>query len=442
MDIMVNANYVMYNQVQGKEVVSAEMVEKLEIKGGIPLRGEVYIGGAKNAALPALAAALLTGEEVVLRNLPAVRDVGTMLKVLEYLGVKNERINESTVRLKAGTPTGDTAPYELVKQMRASVLVLGPLTARHGEARVSLPGGCAIGVRPINLHLDGLTKLGAQVDIDHGYVHTRAKRLKGTEFTFAGITVTGTENLLMAAVLAEGETILNNCAIEPEVGDLAKMLNAMGARIEGIGTKTLKITGVERLKGVDYSIIPDRIEAGTYIVAGLITKGEITVRNCRPEHLRSFLDKLAEAGAELKEGKDYVHVKPFPKLRGADIKTSPYPGFATDLQAQYMALMTQAEGVSVITETIFENRYMHVPELLRLGANITSDGHTAVVKGPTRLVGANVMATDLRASASLMVAGLAADNTTVVRRLYHLDRGYEKICRKLGGLGASLKRIN
>lgn len=439
---MVNVNYVMYNRIQGKDIVPAEMVEKLEIKGGIPLRGEVFIGGAKNAALPALAASLLTDEEVVIRNLPAVRDVGTMLKVLEHLGVKNERIDDSTVKLKAGTLNGDTAPYELVKQMRASVLVLGPLTAKHGEARVSLPGGCAIGVRPINLHIDGLVKLGAEVNIDHGYVHTHAKRLIGAEFTFAGITVTGTENLLMAAVLADGDTVLNNCAIEPEVSDLANMLNAMGARIEGIGTKTLTIKGVERLKGVDYSIIPDRIEAGTYITAGLITKGEITVRNCRPEHIRSFLDKLQEAGAELEEGADYVSVKPSLHLRGADVKTSPYPGFATDLQAQYMVLMTQTEGVSVITETIFENRYMHVPELLRLGANITTDGHTAVVKGPTKLVGTNVMATDLRASASLLLAGLAAENTTVVRRLYHLDRGYEKICRKLGGLGANLKRIN
>jgi UDP-N-acetylglucosamine 1-carboxyvinyltransferase len=326
--------------------------------------------------------------------------------------------------------------------MRASVLVLGPLTARHGEARVSLPGGCAIGVRPINLHIDGLVKLGAEIEIDHGYVHTHAKRLIGAEFTFSGVTVTGTENLLMAAVLAKGETVLNNCAIEPEVSDLAEMLNAMGAKIEGIGTKTLKIIGVDRLKGVDYSIIPDRIEAGTYIAAGLITKGEITVRNCRPEHLRSFLDKLQEAGAELEEGADFIKVKPSLHLRGIDVKTSPYPGFATDLQAQDMVLMTQAAGVSVIAETIFENRYMHVPELLRLGANITTDGHIAVVKGPSRLVGTNVMATDLRASASLLLAGLVAENTTVVRRLYHLDRGYEKICRKLGGLGANLKRIN
>ena len=439
---MVNASYVMYNQNQGKELVSAEMVEKLEIKGGIPLKGEVFIGGAKNAALPALAASLLTDDEMIIRNLPAVRDVGTMLKVLEHLGVKNERIDDTSVRLKAEGLKGDTAPYELVKQMRASVLVLGPLTAKHGEAKVSLPGGCAIGVRPINLHIDGLAKLGAAVEIDHGYVHTRAQRLKGAEFTFAGVTVTGTENLIMAAVLAEGETVLNNCAIEPEVDDLVSILNAMGARIEGIGTKTLKITGVERLHGVDYSIIPDRIEAGTYITAGLITKGEVTVRSCVPEHIRSFLDKLMEAGAELEIGPDYVHIKPSFRLHGADVKTSPYPGFATDLQAQYMALMTQADGVSVITETIFENRYMHVPELMRLGANITTDGHTAVVKGPAQLVGTNVMATDLRASASLLIAGLAADNTTVVRRLYHLDRGYEKICRKLGGLGARIKRID
>jgi UDP-N-acetylglucosamine 1-carboxyvinyltransferase len=418
-----------------------DMLKKLEIKGSIPLKGEVKIGGAKNAALPALAASLLTEEEVIIKNLPEVKDVDTMLRVLEYLGVKYEKENGDTVRLKAGIPSGDMAPYELVKQMRASVLVLGPLTARYNEALVSLPGGCAIGVRPINLHIDGLSRLGAEVEIDHGYVHSKSKGLKGTEIVLDHVTVTGTENLLMASVLAEGTTILSNCAVEPEVTDLAEMLNSMGAKIGGVGSRDLTIEGVKKLKGIEYSIIPDRIETGTYIIAGLITKGNITITNCEPGHSQALINKLVEGNAKIEAGDDYIKVLESPELCGIDIKTAPYPGFPTDMQAQFTALMTQAEGSSVVTELIFENRFMHVQELIRLGANITIDGHTAIVKGPTPLEGAEVMATDLRASASLILAGLAAKNTTIVDRVYHLDRGYEKICRKLGGLGARIRRI-
>lgn len=418
------------------------MVEKLEIKGGIALKGEVAIGGAKNAALPALAASLLTEEEVILRNLPEVRDVDTMLQVLEYMGVKYERESDSVVRMKSGAPKEETAPYELVKKMRASVLVLGPLTSRYGEAKVSMPGGCAIGVRPINLHLDGLAKLGAEIIHDHGYVRTSCKRLKGAEIEFEQKTVTGTENLMMAAVLAKGTTVLDNCAVEPEVGDLADMLVKMGAKIDGIGSRKLVIDGVEKLHGVEHEIIPDRIEAGTYVMAGLITGGDIVVSKCLPSHMKALLHRLEDAGAKLEIGDNYIHVSASNILNGIDIKTAPYPGFPTDLQAQFTSLMTQAEGVSVITETIFENRFMHIPELARLGADVTIDGHMVVVKGPSGLVGADVMATDLRASASLFLAGLAAENTTTIRRLYHLDRGYEKICRKLEGLGADIRRVS
>ncbi len=417
------------------------MVEKLEIKGGIPLNGEVRTGGAKNAALPALAASLLTEEEIVIRNLPEVKDVSTMLKVLEHMGVRYERESDSVVRMKAGAATDDTAPYELVKQMRASVLVLGPLTARYGEAKVSMPGGCAIGVRPINLHLDGLEKLGAEIIYDHGYVRTAAGRLRGTEIEFKQVTVTGTENLLMAATLAEGTTVLDNCAVEPEVTDLAEMLVKMGAKISGIGTRTMKIEGVEKLHGVEHSIIPDRIEAGTYAIAGLITGGDVNVTDCNPGHMKAIIRKLEETGADIKTGVNNIHVSASNKLKGIKVSTNPYPDFPTDMQAQFTALLTKAEGISVITETIFENRFMHIPELVRLGADLTIDGHTVVVKGPVDLIGAHVMATDLRASACLILAGLAAENTTTIHRLYHLDRGYEKICRKLGGLGARLQRV-
>jgi UDP-N-acetylglucosamine 1-carboxyvinyltransferase len=325
--------------------------------------------------------------------------------------------------------------------MRASVLVLGPLTARLGEARVSLPGGCAIGPRPINFHIDALKKLGAGVEIDHGYVHAKASKLIGTEIIFENITVTGTENIMMAAVLANGKTVLRNCAVEPEVTDLAKMLIEMGAQIEGIGSDTLTIQGVPNLHGCKYSIIPDRIETGTFIIAGLITRGELQIYNCIPDHISAVLDKLLEANARLEIGGDHIKIIPSPQLKGVKVKTAPYPGFPTDMQAQFTALMTQAESTSVITETIFENRFAHVPELLRLGADISIDGHTAIVIGPSKLIGADVMATDLRASASLLLAGLAADNTTIVRRLYHLDRGYEKIVEKLTSVGARLKRL-
>jgi len=416
------------------------------------LAGRVMVSGAKNAALPALTAALLTAERVVLHNVPRVRDISTLRSLLEDLGVDSSVTHEAhgnRVEIEARQLLNPVAPYELVKQMRASVLVLGPLVARFGQARVSLPGGCAIGVRPVNLHLKGLEKLGATINFDHGYVDARADGLQGTNFYFDTISVTGTENLMMAATLAEGVTVLENAAREPEVQDLADLLNKMGAQIEGAGTEKIRIRGVTRLHGAEHSVIPDRIEAGTFLVAAAITGGQLAVERCNPDHLAAVLAKLDEVGAKVtqKDGNDAINNQTLTvsapiKLRALDMTTQAYHGFPTDMQAQYMALMTQAEGSSVITETIFENRFMHAQELARMGADITVNGRRAVVRGKTPLSGAKIQASDLRASASLVLAGLAAEGETVIDRVYHIDRGYERIEEKLNQVGASIARIS
>ena len=416
-------------------------MDQLVIQGGKSLSGEVRVSGAKNAALPLMAAALLTEEPLELDNVPRLVDVRTIAKLLRHMGVEVEGDGTPTIRLRARDVTRPEAPYDLVKTMRASVLVLGPLAARLGRARVSLPGGCAIGPRPINLHLMGLEKLGATIRLDQGYVEVEARRLKGARIAFDLQTVTGTENLMMAAALAEGTTILENAACEPEVEDLARLLNAMGARVEGAGTATITIHGVSALGGVSHRIIPDRIEAGTFAVAAAITGGDITLRECQPGHLEAIIAKLEEAGMRIQAGPDTLRVTGTGRPRAVNVRTQPFPGFATDTQAQMMALMTIAEGRSVITDAVFENRFMHVNELLRLGADITIAGNTAVVQGVPNLLGAPVMATDLRASASLILAGLAAQGRTVVSRIYHLDRGYETIEHKLTALGADIKRV-
>ncbi len=427
-------------------------MDKFLITGGRPLHGKVVISGAKNAALPALTAALLTEERVVLHNIPRVRDISTLRSLLEDLGVDSSVTHEAhgnRIEIEARQLLNPVAPYELVKQMRASVLVLGPLVARFGQARVSLPGGCAIGVRPVNLHLKGLEKLGATINFDHGYVDARASGLKGTDFYFDTISVTGTENLMMAATLADGVTVLENAAREPEVQDLANLLNKMGAEIEGAGTHKILIRGVNRLHGTEHSIIPDRIEAGTFLVAAAITGGELDVDRCNSEHLTAVLAKLDEVGVKVvrEDSKasdvgETLTVKPGNMLRALDMTTQEYPGFPTDMQAQYMTLMTQAEGSSVITETIFENRFMHAQELARMGADIAVNGRRAVVRGKTRLSGAKIQASDLRASASLVLAGLAADGETMIDRVYHIDRGYERIEEKLTQVGAQIARIS
>jgi len=427
-------------------------MDKFRIEGGRPLEGRVTIGGAKNAALPAMAAALLTNKRVVLRNMPRVRDILTMRSLLDEMGadssIKGEKQGNRLV-LQARKIPDPTAPYELVKQMRASVLVLGPLLARFGYARVSLPGGCAIGARPINLHLRGLEKLGAKVSIEHGYVEARADRLKGDAFHFDTITVTGTENLMMAATLADGVTVLENAALEPEIEDLATLLNKMGADITGAGTPTIRIRGVGRLEGAEHSIIPDRIETGTFLAAGAITGGHLTLDCVEPRHLTAVIAKLAEAGVEIRtpaeaheaRGSQALEVRGNLPFRAADVTTQEYPGFPTDMQAQYMALATQSKGSSVITETIFENRYLHALELARMGADIIVDGRRAVVRGPAALSGASVQASDLRASASLVLAALAAEGESMVDRVYHIDRGYERIEDKLKRVGARIQRI-
>lgn len=421
-------------------------MDKFLITGGTPLDGHVTISGAKNAALPAMAAALLTPERVTLRNVPRVRDIGTMRSLLDELGVDSSVTHENfgnRIEIEARRLVNPTAPYELVKQMRASVLVLGPLVARFGHARVSLPGGCAIGTRPINLHIKGLEKLGASVHLQQGYVEARADGLKGAVFTFDTVSVTGTENLMMAAVLADGETVLENTAREPEVANLAELLIQMGAQIEGAGSDTIRIRGVSRLHGADHTIIPDRIEAGTFLVAAVITGGHLVLDHVSPAHLTAITNKLAEAGARIQEiGPDKMEAGGAYSLRSADIITREYPGFATDMQAQYMALVTQAEGSSLITETIFENRFLHALELMRMGADITVNGRRAIVRGKTPLSGARVQASDLRASASLVLAGLAAQGETLVDRVYHIDRGYEHIEEKLSQLGARIRRIS
>jgi len=416
-------------------------VDQLVIRGGKALSGEVRVSGAKNAALPLMAAALLSEEPVQLLNAPRLVDVRTIARLLRFMGVEVQGDGTPSVRLRAHELTRPEAPYDLVRTMRASVLVLGPLAARFGRARVSLPGGCAIGPRPINLHLMGLEKLGATIRLDQGYVAVEARHLKGARIAFDLQTVTGTENLMMAAALADGTTILENAAYEPEVEDLARLLNGMGASVEGAGTVTVTIHGVPALHGTSHRIIPDRIEAGTFAVAAAITGGDVTLRECQPGHLEAVIAKLEEAGARIQSGPDTLRVTGVGRSRAVNVRTHPFPGFATDMQAQIMALMTIAEGRSVITEAVFENRFMHVNELLRLGADITIAGNTAVVQGVPNLLGAPVMATDLRASASLVLAGLAAQGRTVVSRIYHLDRGYEAIERKLTALGADIERV-
>ena len=421
-------------------------MDKFLIEGGRPIEGRVRISGAKNAALPAMAAALLTDERVVLRNLPRVRDIATMRSLLEELGVDSAVTHEehgNRVEIQAIKLLNPLAPYELVKQMRASVLVLGPLVARFGHARVSLPGGCAIGARPINLHLKGLESLGASIKIDHGYVEARADGLKGTTFYFDTVSVTGTENLMMAAVLAEGETVLENAAREPEIEDLADLLNAMGARIEGAGSDTLRIRGVSKLHGATHAIIPDRIETGTFLVAAAITGGHLELEGVDANHVTAIIAKLAEVGVRISvHARDRIEVAGTTPLHAVDLTTQEYPGFPTDMQAQYMAMMTQADGSAVITETIFENRFLHALELLRMGADITVNGRRAVVRGKTPLSGAKVQASDLRASASLVLAGLAAEGETLIARVYHIDRGYERIEEKLTQVGARIRRVS
>jgi UDP-N-acetylglucosamine 1-carboxyvinyltransferase len=419
-------------------------MDKLVIRGGNPLLGTVRVSGAKNAALPAMAAALLTDEPVVLENIPDVRDIETTRKLLNAMGAEVElgygRAHHRTT-ICCRQLANPEASYELVKTMRASTLVLGPLVARTGRARVSLPGGCAIGARPIDLHIKGLERLGAEITQEHGYVEARAERLRGDRIVFEKITVTGTEDLLMAAALAEGETVMENCAREPEVADLAALLNKMGAKIEGAGTATIRVQGVAKLHGAKHRIIPDRIEAGTFIVAGALTGGDLMVSNCDPKHLGALLQKLQETGVTVRESGDSVRVIGTQELKAADMTTEEYPGFATDMQAQYMALATQAEGTSVITENIFENRFMHAQELVRMGANIKIEGRRAIVRGKTPLSAAATLASDLRASASLVLAALIAEGETIIDRVYHIDRGYERIEEKLRGVGAQIKRI-
>ncbi|MGY0195631.1 UDP-N-acetylglucosamine 1-carboxyvinyltransferase [Leptothrix sp. BB-4] len=419
-------------------------MDKLVIRGGRTLQGEVTISGAKNAALPELCAALLCPEAMTLANVPRLQDVSTTLKVLRHLGVKADRSESQPdqVVLDASEITTREAPYDLVKTMRASILVLGPLLARFGEARVSLPGGCAIGSRPVDQHIKGLQAMGAQIVVEHGYIVARAERLKGARITTDMVTVTGTENLLMAATLADGETVLENAAQEPEVTDLADLLVAMGARIEGQGTHRIRIQGVERLHAPakPHEIIADRIETGTFLCAVAAAGGDVTLRRTRADHLDAVLDKLREAGVQLECGPDWIRVRSSGRPKGVNLRTSEYPAFPTDMQAQFMALNCIAQGTSRVTETIFENRFMHVNELVRLGAHIAVDGHTAIVEGIERLSGATVMATDLRASASLVIAGLVAEGETRVDRIYHLDRGYDRMEEKLRGIGADIER--
>ncbi len=419
-------------------------MDKFVIRGGEPLLGTVHISGAKNAALPCMAAALLTDQPVILENIPQVRDIQTTRNLLAAMGAEVElgygRAHHRTT-IHCGNLTAPEASYELVKTMRASTLVLGPLVARCGRARVSLPGGCAIGARPIDLHIKGLETLGAKITQHHGYIEASADRLKGAQIVFDKITVTGTEDLLMAAALAEGETLLQNCAREPEVVDLADLLNKMGAKIEGAGTPNIRVKGVSKLKGAKHRIIPDRIEAGTFIIAGAMTGGDLNIAGCDPGHLGALLSKLHEVGVKTKVNGESVRVMGDNPIAAVDMATEEYPGFPTDCQAQFMALATQAEGTSVITENIFENRFMHALELVRMGANIKIEGRRAVVRGKTPLSAAAVLASDLRASASLVLAALVADGETIIDRVYHIDRGYEHIEEKLKGVGAQIRRI-
>jgi UDP-N-acetylglucosamine 1-carboxyvinyltransferase len=417
-------------------------MDKLLISGGPPLAGEVRIAGAKNAALPILAATLLSEEPVVVSNVPHLQDITTTMELLGRMGADITIDERLCVEVDTGKLDHLEAPYELVKTMRASILVLGPLLARFGEASVSLPGGCAIGSRPVNLHIEGLRAMGADIRVENGYVRAKASRLKGARLVMDVVTVTGTENLMMAATLAEGETIIENAAREPEITDLARCLNAMGARVSGAGTDTLVIQGVDRLHGAQHSVLPDRIETGTFLVAAAMTRGRVRVRDTEPHLLDAVLLKLREAGADIETGEDWISLDMHGRRpRAVDIHTAPYPAFPTDMQAQFTALNALAEGVGTITETIFENRFMHVQEMQRMGARIRLEGNTAICTGIERLTGAPVMATDLRASASLVLAGLVADGDTLVDRIYHIDRGYQDIEEKLAALGATIRRV-
>jgi UDP-N-acetylglucosamine 1-carboxyvinyltransferase len=415
-------------------------MDKLKIRGGRALEGEVRVSGAKNAALPIMCAALLTGEPLRLSNVPRLMDVATMARLLAQMGVEVERSDEAMV-LRAGEIRDPTAPYELVKTMRASVLVLGPLLARCGHAKVSLPGGCAIGLRPVDQHVKGLQAMGAAISIEHGYMHAEAERLRGARIVMDLVTVTGTENLMMAATLAEGTTLIENAAREPEVVDLAKCLSAMGARIEGAGTPVIRIDGVAALGRTAHAVMPDRIETGTYLAAAVAAGGRVRLSRVAPETLDATLEKLREAGARIATGPSWIEIEMAERPHAVSVRTAPYPGFATDMQAQFMALASVARGTALITETIFENRFMHALEMQRLGADISIQGNTAVVTGVERLQGATVMATDLRASAGLVIAGLVAEGQTLIDRIYHLDRGYEALEKKLGALGARVERI-
>ncbi len=416
-------------------------MQKLSIRGGVPLSGEVRVAGAKNAALPILASALLTAAPVRISNVPELQDVRTMIRLLESMGVKCE-VSGHEVRLDARHVAEPFASYDLVKTMRASILTLGPLLARFGEARVSLPGGCAIGERPVDLHIRGLAAMGADIAIESGYIHATATRLKGTRIFLDPVTVTGTENLMMAACLARGTTVLENAAREPEVSDLARCLIAMGARIHGHGSDTISIEGVDALFGVEHAVMPDRIEAGTFLAAAAATRGSITLTAAPVAALDAVIDKLREAGAAIAVGESTLRLAMSARPRSVSLRTAPHPGFPTDMQAQFIALNSVAEGTALVTETIFENRFMHVQELRRLGANIEVQGNTAVVHGVDTLAGADVMATDLRASASLVIAGLVAEGETVIDRIYHLDRGYERIEERLGQLGGRIERVS
>ena len=417
-------------------------MDKLIIEGGVPLAGEVRISGAKNAALPILCASILSGQPLRIANVPHLHDVTTMLKLLAQMGIAVSVDDKLGIELNAAALNNPVAPYDLVKTMRASVLVLGPLIARCGEARVSLPGGCAIGLRPVDQHLKALQAMGATIDIEHGYMHGRAPRLKGARIIMDLVTVTGTENIMMAATLASGETVIENAAREPEVIDLANCLNAMGARVNGAGSGVIRITGVPRLKAADCRVMPDRIETGTFLAAAAATGGEVRLLGTRAEILEAVLEKLREAGAQIEAAADWISLRMNGTLRAVSLRTTPYPGFPTDMQAQFMALNCVARGTALITETIFENRFMHVQELRRLGAQIEVEGNSAVVTGVDRLDGATVMATDLRASASLVLAGLIARGETTIERVYHLDRGYESIEEKLSRLGARIRRVH
>ncbi len=417
-------------------------MDKLKITGNGPLRGEITISGAKNAALPILCASLLTKDTLKLTNVPMLKDVSTTQKVLQGMGARVLTDNIHEFELTCGSVNNLVAPYDLVKTMRASILVLGPTLAHFGEATVSLPGGCAIGSRPVDQHIKGLMAMGAEINIEHGYIHAKASRLQGAHINMDMVTVTGTENLLMAATLAKGQTILENAAMEPEVTDLAVCLNAMGAKISGLGTPTLVIEGVDSLHGAEHAIVADRIEAGTFLCAAAATQGKIVLRRAAPKTMIAVLDKLVEVGAIIEAGDDWISLDMPGRPRAVNIRTLPYPAFPTDMQAQFMALNSISEGTSTVVETIFENRFMHVPELNRMGACIEAEGNTAIIQGTERLSGTTVMATDLRASASLVIAGLVAEGETIVERVYHLDRGYELIEKKLGGVGAQIERTN